>query len=568
MTHLTSPPLTLKTPGAEPNITARQDWVDFRQLPPSAGYSQLFFDYLYEYDEVKHFFPTHFKDPAAYRNTIEAIGKRTIDRARLVRVLLRQNTAFGMGEETAAHIKLLEAPTTFGVVTGQQVGLFGGPLYTIYKTITAIKLAKTLKEKHPHLDFVPIFWLEGEDHDFGEMSSLKILDREGKPSAIEYTHSGVDREKNLGPIGELAFDSSLEETLKLLESTLTPTEFTGDLIARLRECYAPGRTFLQSFVSWMKYLFDGHGLIFVSSNDHEIKETLLPLFEREISEHPATSQLVIRQSAELEDRYHAQVKPKSINLFMFHRGGRYLIEPRETDFSLKGTRHFISKDEMSALLRSSPELFSPNVVLRPLAQDTLLPTVAYVAGPSEIAYFAQLSPVYSHFGVTQPVVYPRSSGSFLEERLERVMEKYQIDLTRCFEDPQAVLNIVLRQIEGINVEGMFSKASEGVRGITGELKFGINEIDPTLLGTLDGVQSKMEGALQILREKTLGAQKRRNETALRQIERGLTTLLPNGNLQERELNVLYYMNKYGPDLVSWMYGELDPATIKHQIMSL
>ncbi len=170
------------------------------------------------------------------------------------------------------------------------------------------------------------------------------------------------------------------------------------------------------------------GLVFLSANHPRLKPLLSPIFQKEISEFPQSSQLVIGQSAELEQKYHAQIKTKSINLFMFHKGGRYLIEPREPDFSLKGTRHFMGKEELLRIARETPELLSPNVVLRPMAQDTLLPTVAYVGGPSEIAYHAQLGPVYDHFGVTQPVVYPRASASFLEERVQRAMEKYGIDV--------------------------------------------------------------------------------------------------------------------------------------------
>ena len=568
MTPFTSPPPIVKTqrPGSAPRTG--NTWTDYRQLPPSAGFSQLFFDYLYEYDEVRDFFPSHFRDPGAYRRTIEAISGKRPDRERLTRILERQNSAFGMGGETVANIRLLEKETTFAVVTGQQVGLFGGPLYTVFKTLTTLKLAKTLKETHPQFDFVPVFWLEGEDHDFEEVSGVSVIDREGKPVTIRYTHSGVDKDRNLGPIGELRFDASLQLVFDQLEASLSRSEFTENLVARIKQCYMPGTTFLQAFVSWMKDLLGDSGLIFVSSNDKEVKALLAPMFEREINEHPATSQLVISQSANLEERYHAQVKPKSINLFMFHRGGRYLIEPRETDFSLKGTRHFISREEMTALLRNSPEVFSPNVVLRPIAQDSLLPTVVYVAGPSEIAYYAQLSTVYERFAVPQPVLYPRSSGTFIEERLERVLEKYQLDLTQCFEDPERITNRVLRQIDGINVDSLFAKAQDSVRGIAGELKFGLTEIDQTLLPPLDGIREKMEGALHGLKEKTLAAQKRRNETALRQIERGLATLLPNGNLQERELNFSYYLNKYGPDLVTWLKGELDPGTIKHQAITL
>jgi len=547
----------------------KPEWIDYRQLPVTpGGYSQLFFDYIYDFQEVRQFYPHNFRDSHAIESVQKTVAERTLDRTALVRILNRQNKRFGCGEKAMEHIGLLEKPSTLAVVTGQQVGLFGGPLYTIYKAITTIRLCERLKTKCPHMDFVPVFWVEGEDHDFSEMNNVSVINGEGMPVRIEYLHGGVVTDRNLGPIGELAFDNALEQTFSALHSALRPSEFTTEVIARLKECYAPGKTFNEAFVSWMNFLFADLGLVFITSNDTEIKQILSPLFVREISEFPGTSQLIIAQSAELEERYHAQIKPKSVNLFMFHKGGRYLIEPREHDFSLRGTRHFIQKDELLRIARETPEVLSPNVVLRPIAQDILLPTVAYVAGPSEIAYAAQLKPVYEHFDVMQPVTYPRASGSFVEERLERVLEKYQIDLLRFFEEPDVVTKLVLDQISDISVEDLFGKAGVGISDTLNELKFGIKEIDPTLIGALEGVRLKIEGNLSVLKEKTIAAQKRRNETAVRQIEKAVSTLLPNGNLQERELNIVYYMNKYGPELVKWLYSELEITGFKHQVISL
>jgi len=550
------------------NLT-QPGWIDFRQLPlSSGGFSQLFLDYLYDFHEVQRFFPHSFRESPPYDSLIGTIDKRELDRETLVNVLTRQSKSFRCGDRTLEHVVMLGKSTTYAVVTGQQVGLFGGPMYTIFKAVTAIRLSQRLKTKYPSLDFVPLFWIEGEDHDFIEMNNTSVLDGEGKPVRIEYLHGGIAPEKNLGPIGELVFDVSLDQTFASLDAALQKSEFTGSLLEKLKEFYAPGTTFNQAFVGWMNFLFEEYGLVFLSSNDPEIKRLLSPMFVKEITEFPTTSQLVIAQSAELEERYHAQIKPRSVNLFMFHRGGRYLVEPREHDFSLRGTRHFISKEEMLQIAHQTPELLSPNVVLRPVAQDTLLPTVAYVAGPSEIAYHAQLKPVYESFGVSQPVVYPRASGSFVEERLERLMEKYQLDASQLFDNVDTVTRLILAQIAEIKVDDLFGQANAGIAEVINEIQFGLKEIDPTLLGTLEGVRSKINGNIAMLKEKAIGAQKRRNETAIRQIERAMNTLLPNGSLQEREINVLYYMNKYGPELVKWLCSELDISGFKHQLITL
>jgi bacillithiol synthase len=545
------------------------EWIDYRQLPTEAGgYSELFYDYLYDYQEVSNFYPANFRDPRAFSNLMSEIGARQYDRATLVSVLTEQNKRFGSTDKALDNIALLQKSTTYAIVTGQQVGLFGGPLYTILKTITAIKLSDRLKQKYPENDFVPIFWLEGEDHDFAEMNHIAVLDGENKPAKLEYLPGGMMPERNLGPIGELPFDNFVENAIAQLESVLQKTDFTADLLTKLRQSYVTGRTFSLSFTAWLNFLFEDYGLVFMSVNHPAFKKILSPLFTKEITEFPRTSQTVIRQSAELEETYHAQIKAKSLNLFLFHKGGRYLIEPREHDFSLKGTRHFLSKDELLRIALETPEQLSTNVVLRPIAQDTLLPTLAYVAGPSEVAYYAQLKPVYEEFGVLQPIVYPRASGSFLEERVERTMEKFALELPEFFEDAGKLTAKVADRISEVKADVLFGSAISTLHDALNELKFGLKEIDPTLVGALEGMKSKIDGNITVLKEKTVAAQKRRHETSMRQIEKAIAGLLPNGVLQEREISILYYMNKYGPDLVKWLVGEVDIAGFKHQIFTL
>jgi bacillithiol biosynthesis cysteine-adding enzyme BshC len=364
------------------------------------------------------------------------------------------------------------------------------------------------------------------------------------------------------------FDDYIQHTFAALESSLQKTEFTPEVLGRLQGSYASGVTFNRAFGSWMNTLFEEWGVVLVSPNDPRLKRMMSPLFIKELSDFPHTSQLVIDRSAELEQAYHAQIKPKSINLFLFHKNGRYLIEPRENDFSLKGTRHYITPEELLAIARETPEKLSPNVVLRPIAQDTILPTVAYVGGPSEIAYNAQLGPVYESFGIVRPVLYPRASASFAGERIERVREKYQLDHLDFFSNPDVITKQVLARIADVKLEQLFEESRSRTREVFKELGFGLKEVDPTLLGALEGVISKSDHQLEVLQEKANAAQRRRNETVVRQIERASHEFLPGGVLQERGLSIVYFMNKYGPDLVRWFVDELDITTFKHQILSL
>ena len=554
---------------AFPTAHTRMDWIDYRSLPASSGgFSELFLDFIDDFPRVARFYPQDYRDFPSYAKVMKAIDQRSLDRRTLAGVLREQNASYGAPPRAMEQIQLLEKQNAYAVVTGQQVGLFGGPLYTVFKTITAVKLAARLKEAYPRADFVPVFWLEGEDHDFAEMNHAGVLDRENSAVRVQYLPAGEMPERNMGAVGEHPFDGSLDAAFTQLSTALQKTEFTEALLQRLHASYAPGTTFNRAFASWMSSLFAESGLIFISSNDPRLKKCLSPLFEHELSEYPATSQLVITQSAELEKEYHAQVKPRSINLFMFHKGGRYLIEPRENDFSLKGTRHFISKDEMMRIARETPELLSPNVVLRPIAQDTLLPTVAYVAGPSEIAYQAQLKPVYERAGIPQPVIYPRASASFIEERLRRALERYELDVIDFFGDIGKVTERVVQHISEVKLDLIFGTSLEHIHDSLNELKFGLKEVDPTLIGALDNAKGKIDTTIDVLREKAVAAQKRRNETAVRQIEKAANGLLPSAGLQERELSILYLLNKYGPDVMNWTLERLDIAGYKHQVLTL
>lgn len=548
--------------------------IDFRELPKTSnGFTRLFHDYLYDFPKVRKFFPSDSHSLQAVPEHVEAARKTPDHRAVICEILEEQNAAFGCGEKTLRNIQLLKEENTFCVVTGQQVGILGGPLYTFYKIITAWKLTEQLSQSFPQYRFVPVFWLEGEDHDFAEVNNITVISHENLPIRVEYLIDGKPADKNVGAVGELQLDKGLDLFVSQLEKVIQHSEFRSGLLGLVSKAYTRGATFNQAFVRWMNTLFGNPemldvGVVFISSNDTRIKQILSPIFLRELREYPQTSQLVIKQSAELEIDYHAQIKPKAINLFLFHKGGRYLIEPRETDFSLKGTRYFPTRDELLRIAAESPELLSPNVVLRSVCQDALLPSVAYVAGPSEIAYFPQLRPVYEHFGVAMPMIYPRASATIVEEKLLRVLEKYQLDLEGLFTQRERISRHVIDLLSEINLEELFAGAAKRLDEVLNEMKFGLNYVDPTLLGALDNTRAKVEAQLSVLKAKAMAAQARRHETALKQIDKVMNNIFPNGNLQERELNVVYYMNKYGSSFPRWLANELKVDAFAHQVIEL
>ncbi len=542
-------------------------WLDFNSLPNTLeGISTLFKDYLTDFQRVEQFYESDFRNLRQLGHQLERIKQRFKHRSAIVQILKDQNQRINNSEAAFANIERLNSENCMAVVTGQQVGIFGGPLYTLYKAHTAVALARHLRTIFPDYQFVPVFWLEGDDHDFAEVNNLGLLGQDNTPHRIEYAEQL--KGKNLGAVGELVFDEQLDIFYEQVARILPHSEFKTGAIDFMKTHYYRGRSFSDAFASFLSSWFRDDGLVFLSPSDPRTKIFLSPIFITELTDYPKVSQLIIERSAELEDRYHAQIKTKALNLFYFHKGGRYILEPREHDFSLKGTRHFILKEEMLRIAHEQPELLSPNVALRPICQDTLLPTIAYVAGPSEIAYFAQLKKVYQYFGLTMPVVYPRASVTLIEDKVDRLLEKYQLELPEFFSSIDKVHAKVIDQVSEVNIDEMFKEAGQRINDLIREMHFGVNYIDPTLLGALENVSEKFQQQLDVLRDKIVEAQQRKHEVALRQIAKITHTTLPNKNFQERELNILHFLNKHGLDFPKSLFQEIPIDQFKHQIIRM
>lgn len=542
------------------------NWIDYRSLPQVGGITELFKDYVSEFKKVQQFYELDYQTLDNFGVRCEKIRSEYRLRYDINGILLRQNKDFGCSEETFININKLEEENTFAIVTGQQVGILSGPLYTIYKIITLLKLTELLNKRYQNLKFVPVFWLEGEDHDFEEVNKVKILDQENRIKTIEYLMQA--KQNQHGSVGSYVFDHQIENFIKELSSALPSSEFKSNIIEAAAAIYTEGSTFESAFVKWINQLFPQSGIIFFSSNDKEVKLLLSGIFQKEINECPNTSRLVIQKSAELEDNYHVQMKPRALNLFMFYKGGRYLIEPREHDFSLKGTRHYLTKEELLQIATQTPEQLSPNVVLRPICQDTLLPTAAYIAGPSEIAYFAQLKSVYKHFDITMPIIYPRVSVTLVEDKVMRILEKYELSVRDIFNGIETVTGRVVDFVSEVKIDDLFSDSYKRIDDILNEMKFGLGYIDQTLLGALETTRIKIEENFKLLNNRTIMAQKRKHEIAIKQVEKALNHLFPGGNFQERELNIINYLNKYGTEFPQWLMREIDIDKFKQQIVEI
>ena len=379
--------------------------VKYSDMP---GFPNLFLDYVYEFENVKKYYLKNFLDNNSYETTFDQLKSfLRPHRNDVSNILQDQYLGYLPSKLTENNIISLNDDNTFAVVTGQQVSLFGGPLYTFYKIITTIKLANLLKERFSDYNFVPVFWMEVDDHDFKEIQSTKIINQYNKLKTITYD-DGIDDEINRGSVGKLKFNININQTIDELEESLRNNEFKVGILDLISSCYSEGVTIKSAFKKLIFNFFDEYGLVIFNPQDRRIKDLLLPIFEKEIDNYSSHSKENILRSAELEENYHAQIKVNPINLFYSDKTGRYLIEPVENEYRFRGKRNRISKEELKKLLYYDPSAFSPNVMLRPICQDFLFPTAVYVGGPAEVCYFAQVMPNYSFFNLVPPIVFQRN----------------------------------------------------------------------------------------------------------------------------------------------------------------
>lgn len=540
-------------------------YINFGDIP---GNHNLYLDYLYEFENVSNFYQTDFRNKEEYLNVFKRISENHNDfREQLSQILNAQYKSFSPSAKTQKNIDDLKNIKTLAVVTGQQLGLLGGPLYTFYKIMSAIKLSSTLSERYDEFQFVPVFWLEGDDHDFNEVRSVNVVDERNNLTRLEYG-TEVEDEENRGSVGHIKFDETINQFSSDIEQNLRDTEFTKSLMAKIRECYSPGKTFKQSFKELIFWLFDKYGLIIFDPQDFEIKKRLIPVFKKELTDFRKHTEKLVHISAKLEELYHAQVKVRPVNLFYSNDEGRFLIEPVENEFKLRRKRKKYTYEELIELIENEPENFSPNVLLRPICQDYILPTAFYVGGPSEISYFAQVIPLYEFFGIEAPIIYPRSSVTLVERNISSIIEKFNIDLKELFIDPEKVKEKVIKSVSQTAIDEIFNLTANQIETTFDHLKEKLFELDKTISDASSKYKQKIYYYLDELKGKALDAQKKKYDTTIRQIDKAVNALYPNSNMQERELNFIYFGNKYGVEVFERIFEELTVNKFDHQIINL
>jgi bacillithiol biosynthesis cysteine-adding enzyme BshC len=524
---------------------------------------------MYEFENVKEYYKYNFRNKENYSSIFKNISEsRKNKQLNLSAILNDQYSSLkNVSIKTNRNIELLEKEKTIAVVTGQQLGIFGGPLYTLFKIITAIRLSNQLTERYDEFKFVPVFWLEADDHDFNEVRSINLLDNENQILNLGYKEEINDDDAKQS-IGHIKFDESINEFFNKFESSLRDTEFKNELLVKLREWYRVGRSFKQSFKELLFWMFDEYGLVIFDPQDPQVKSLLKPIFKKEINDFALHTQKLIQTSAKLEELYHAQVKVKPVNLFYHTDDGRYSVEPVDDVFKLRRKRKQFTKDEILAEIEASPERFSPNVLLRPICQDYLLPTGFYIGGPSEIAYFAQVTPLYDFYNIETPIIFPRSSATILEKNVSSGLDKYDLNMNDIFLGLDELKEKVIADLSENNIETAFEEASKEIELTFDKIKENIFAIDKTLVESSGRYKDRIMSSILELKTKSIKAQETKHETTIRQLTRLSNLLYPLGNLQEREINFTYFYNKYGKDFIRKIYDDISVSEFEHQVITL
>jgi len=539
--------------------------INFGDIP---GQYNLFLDYLYEFENVKRFYKHDYKNKEEYLKLFKSISETSREfRSDLSKIINSQYEGFSLSSQTKNNIDLLKDKNTLAVVTGQQLGILGGPLYTFYKIITAIKLADHLKERYDAYNFVPVFWLEAEDHDFEEVRSIGIINEANELTKISYEDEVPEDETRIS-VGYLKIKDTIASFFENLDKNLRDTEFKPEILSKLKEIYSGGKSFKQSFKELIFWFFDKYGLIIFDPQDIIIKNLLKPVFKKEITNFRQHTEKLVEVSATLEELYHAQVKVRPVNLFYSTEEGRFLIEPVENEFRLRRKRKKFTHEEIIDEIDTKPEYFSPNVLLRPICQDYLLPTAFYIGGPGEISYFAQLTPLYDFYNLIQPIIYPRSSATIFEKNLENVLEKFNLNFEDIFTNSDELKNKIVSSIAKYSVEDIFAESNNQVDLVFDRLKEKLFEFDKTIADATGKYRQKVLSYLEELKGKAAEAQKKKHEITLRQIDKLTNSLFPNNNLQERELNFVYFYNKYGGSFTDKLFNELKINNFEHQVIKL
>ncbi|MCW3077893.1 MAG: bacillithiol biosynthesis cysteine-adding enzyme BshC [Bacteroidetes bacterium] len=505
-------------------------------------------DYIDRNKKLDHFYD-YYPDQKGFEGILKNNNYASLDRKKLTEILLEQaSTVENSSQKSKNNIELLLNQNSYTVTTGHQLCLFTGPLYFIYKLFSAINLAEELKTLFPDKNFIPVYWEASEDHDFEEINHFNLF---GKTLKWETDQQGA--------VGNFE-TQDLQSLLPLIKEIFGNTANALYLEQLFEKAYLQHSSLSSATRYLVNELFGAYGLVIVNGNDARFKKQFITHFKTDIFDNLAFKK-VTEQIEELKALgYGAQVNPREINCFYMERGLRGRLEKQNENYNVIGTDRIFTNEEINSVVDNEPEKISPNVVLRPLYQQAILPNIAYVGGPGELAYWLQYKSMFSAFGITFPVLVPRAFITLVEKNVKNKIDKLDFNLEDVFKDEEILIKIFQVRSNNIFDLGMEKETLEKLYASISEK---IAHIDKTLVNTVSAELQKTLNGMDVVSGKANRSLKQRSETEINQVKFIKDKLFPGKIPQERFDNFSAFYIKWGPEFFKILKDNIRPLSLLH-----
>jgi bacillithiol biosynthesis cysteine-adding enzyme BshC len=502
------------------------------------AFSRIVIDYLEDHPALQPFH-AHRPSPEGIRAALEKRKEQHTDRETLVNVLRQQYAGIPSSRGVMENIEALREENAFTICTAHQPNLFSGPLYFIYKIVHAIRLAAYMQEQFPQERFIPVYYMGSEDADLEELNHINVRGKK-----YEW------QTKQKGAVGRMTADAALVKLLEELGQQLGVEPHGNEVCRMLAECYAKGKTIQQATFELVDRLFNAYGLVVLIPDHADLKRQMLPVFEDDIFRQQPSA-IVEDTSNRLSGQYNVQAHPREINLFYLKDDIRERIMRLGEGFCVHHTDITFTEQELGDELQDHPERFSPNVILRGLFQETILPNIAFIGGGGELAYWLQLKDLFSHYNTPFPVLVLRNSLVIVEKHQQALTSKLNLPLTGLF---RPELQILDELIEREGRKPRLNGEVDELKQIYDQLKDLATSVDPTLNRHVEALKVRTVGHLLTLEKKMLRAERKKHEATQRQVARLRQQLFPNNGLQERVENFSSYYARWGSRFLEELYA--------------
>ncbi|RYY37627.1 MAG: bacillithiol biosynthesis cysteine-adding enzyme BshC [Sphingobacteriaceae bacterium] len=514
-------------------------------------FSKTVIDYL---DDAKELRPYY-----SHRPTFDGFAeflktkKVTADRELLVNILTEQYARINGGELSKLPLQKLLDENTYTITTGHQLNIFAGPLYFIYKIATAIKLSRQLKEKFPDKNFVPVYWMASEDHDFAEINYTNIG---GKKVHWWYEASGATGRIN---------PDTMRQALNQYKGVLGLENHASDLAAIVEKAYAGFDKLADATRYLVDALFGKHGLVIIDADDHRFKQQFAPIIERDIIEQNSFKHINATNEKLKQLDIDIQVNPREINFFYLLDGLRERLVFEGGLYKVLNTEIAFTEEQLKAEIATHPERFSPNVVMRPLYQEYILPNIAYVGGGAEVVYWLELKSNFDFYGVDFPILILRNSGLVVPKKTASKIAAMSLSPADLFKSADIIKNNWVKK----HSEHQLSLKEEWreLQSVFEKIKLRAYKIDPTLAPSAEATEARLKHAIDNLEKKLVKAEKQNYQTRLEQVEQIKADIFPKNSLQERSENFGLFYVKWGDEFIDELIQHFEPLDFKFTVLT-